>query len=88
MREKEWTHLYLLKPPEGKITCSLGVLYLKDQLIKSLSFVHPMKLIKADEKSIDIKLFDVSNDEELNEKLDVLAEASSIDFSYKYAFVE
>lgn len=77
-----------IKTPEGKRTCSLGVLYLKDQLIQSLSSIHPMKLIKADDKSIDFKLFDVSTEKELDEKLEVLAEASSVDFSYRFAFVD
>ena len=77
-----------IKTPEGKIVCSLGVLYLKDQLIQSLSFIHPMKLIKADDESIDFKLFDVSTKKELDEKLEVLAEASSVDFSYRFAFVD
>lgn len=77
-----------IETPKGKITCGLGVLYRKDQLVESLSFLHPMKIIKADDVSIDVKLYDVSTRQELDEKLEILAEASSIDFSYRFAFVD
>lgn len=73
--------------PKGKITCGLGTLYFKDQLIESLSFIHPMKIMKSDEESIDIILYDVHTKDKLDSKLDYLAEASSVDFSYQYKFI-
>ena len=57
-----------------------------NMLVSSLSFIHPMKLVFQDETSIDIVLFDCDSKESLNDRLEHLCEASSVDFTYRYAF--
>jgi hypothetical protein len=60
----------------------------RKMLKASLSFIHPMVILRDDEEYLNIKLFDCPNEEQLNNKLGHLAEASSVDFSYRYAFVK
>lgn len=59
----------------------------KGMLTSSLSFLHPMVVIRNDDRYIDFKLFGCSSKEQLDEKLLTLAETSSVDFKYVYAFV-
>lgn len=60
----------------------------RNMLVSSLSFLHPMKVLRNDEQYVDFKLYDCDTKEKLNEKLDYLCEASSVDFGYRYAFVD
>jgi len=57
----------------------------KKQLKSSAAFsLNPFKIMEEDNVKISIKLFDCNTKEEMDHKLDCLAEASSIDFSYSY----
>ena len=58
----------------------------KKMLLSSLSFIHPLKKLEETTDSILIKLFDCSSKEQMDHRLSVLCEASSVDFSYSYGF--
>lgn len=55
-----------------------------EMLVSSLSFLHPMKHFTNYSDSIVIRLYDLRDEEEMNDKLNYLCEASSVDFSYRY----
>ena len=53
-------------------------------LESSLSFLHPMKHFTNQTERIVFKLYDLKDKEEMDDKLNYLSEASSVDFSYRY----
>lgn len=55
-----------------------------EMLVSSLSFLHPMKHFTNYSDSIVFRLYDLKDEEEMNDKLNYLCEASSVDFSYRY----
>lgn len=59
--------------------------YNRKALISSLSFIQPMKRLT---EPGEILLFDCNNEEELDNRLNYLCEASSVDFSYQYKFID
>ncbi len=57
----------------------------KGMLMSSLSFIHPMKVLDHD--NISFVLYDVESANDVSERLDVLGEASSVDFAFRYRIV-
>lgn len=53
-------------------------------LESSLSFLQPMKRFTNQLERIVFRLYDLKDKEEMNDKLNYLSEASSVDFSYNY----
>ena len=57
-------------------------------LESSLSFLQPMKHFTNHSDSILFRLYDLKDKEEMEDKLNYLCEASSVDFSYRYRIEE
>lgn len=57
----------------------------RGMLLSSLSFIHPMKVL--DKNIITFELYDVESADDISERLDVLCEASSVDFTFRYRMI-
>lgn len=57
----------------------------RGMLLSSLSFVHPMKVLDHD--NISFVLYEVESVNDVLERLNILCEASSVDFAFRYMIV-
>lgn len=57
----------------------------KGMLMSSLSFIHPMKVL--DRSMITFVLYDIECKDDVSDRLNVLCEASSVDFTFRYRMI-